>query len=557
MRYDFDFLVIGSGIAGLTFALEAARVGTVCVATKDRLPEGSSQYAQGGVASVWAPEDSYDSHAEDTQIAGVGLCHPEIVDLVVREGPERVRAMIERGTRFSLRPDATDAYDVDLGLEGGHSRRRILHALDATGREMMRALLEAIEGHERITVLERSIAIDLITAEKFGLDGPDRCCGAYLLDVDSQRIDVCAARATLLATGGAGKVYLYTSNPDVSSGDGLAMAYRAGVPVANMEFIQFHPTCLFHPQAKSFLISETVRGEGGLLIRPDGSRFMPDYDDRAELAPRDIVARAIDREMKQHGFDNVFLDVTHCDAGYLEKRFPTIIGRCRSFGIDPAKTPIPVVPAAHYTCGGVVTDADGCTPLPGLYAAGEVAMTGLHGANRLASNSLLEGLVFGHRAARHASETLSSHDRPSDRIPEWNPGRARTQEEAVVITQNWEAVRRLMWNYVGIVRSDDRLARARERIELISSEIQRDYWGSLPTADLIELRNLADVAELVIASAGHRRESRGLHYNVDCPDTLDDWVRDTIMCREPGGERPRPIPVPAQDLALKASNRRS
>ena len=557
MRYDFDFLVIGSGIAGLTFALEAARVGTVCVATKDRLPEGSSQYAQGGVASVWAPEDSHDSHAEDTEHAGVGLCHPEIVDLVVREGPERVRAMIERGTRFSLRPDATDAYDVDLGLEGGHSRRRILHALDATGREMMRALVEAIEGHERITVLERSIAIDLITAEKFGLDGPDRCCGAYLLDVDSQRIDVCAARATLLATGGAGKVYLYTSNPDVSSGDGLAMAYRAGVPVANMEFIQFHPTCLFHPQAKSFLISETMRGEGGLLIRPDGSRFMPHYDERAELAPRDIVARAIDREMKQHGFDNVFLDVTHCDAGYLEKRFPTIIGRCRSFGIDPAKTPIPVVPAAHYTCGGVVTDADGCTPLPGLYAAGEVAMTGLHGANRLASNSLLEGLVFGHRAARHASETLSSHERPSARIPEWNPGRARTQEEAVVITQNWEAVRRLMWNYVGIVRSDDRLARARERIELISSEIQRDYWGSLPTADLIELRNLADVAEVIIASAAHRRESRGLHYNVDCPETLDDWVRDTIMCREPGGERPRPISVPAQDLALKASNRRS
>lgn len=540
MRRDFDFLVIGSGIAGLSFALRAAEEGTVCVVTKDRLPEGSSQYAQGGVATVWSPEDSFASHAADTERAGAGLCHDDIVDLVVREGPERVREMIERGTRFSLRPDAEDAYDVDLGLEGGHSQRRILHALDATGREMMRTLVEAVNGNPRIEVLERHIAVDLIASVKFSLPGADRCWGAYLLDVDSERVTVCAARSTLLATGGAGKVYLYTSNPDVASGDGVAMAFRAGVPVANMEFIQFHPTCLYHPKAKSFLVSETVRGEGGTLIRPDGSRFMQDYDPRAELAPRDVVARAIDQEMKQNGFDNVFLDVTHCDAAFLEQRFPTILARCRSFGIDPLQEPIPVVPAAHYTCGGVVTDADGRTPQAGLYAAGEVAMTGLHGANRLASNSLLEGLVFGRRAADHAAASLASVPAPPARIPEWNPGRARTSDEAVLITQKWDEIRRLMWNYVGIVRSDRRLGRARGRMDVILEEIERDYWDFLPTADLIELRNLATVADVIIASASHRRESRGLHFNVDCPKTSDAWTRDTVVVRDPKTRRPVP-----------------
>lgn len=541
MRRDFDFLVIGSGIAGLSFALEAADRGSVCVVTKDRLPEGSSQYAQGGVATVWSPEDSFASHASDTERAGVGLCHSTIVDLVVREGPERVRDMIARGTRFSLRPDAEDAYDVDLGLEGGHSQRRILHALDATGREMMRTLVEAVTGHPHITVLERHIAVDLIAASKFDLPGPERCCGAYLLDATSESIDVCAARATLLATGGAGKVYLYTSNPDVASGDGVAMAYRAGVPIANMEFIQFHPTCLFHPKAKSFLVSETVRGEGGRLVRPDGSRFMPDYDERAELAPRDIVARAIDQEMKLHGFDNVFLDVTHCDRIFLERRFPTILERCRSFGIDPAAEPIPVVPAAHYTCGGVATDENGRTSLPGLYAAGEVAMTGLHGANRLASNSLLEGLVFGRRAALDATTEGRTLAPPPGRIPEWNPGRARTSDEAVLITQNWDEIRRLMWNYVGILRSDRRLDRARERMDVILQDIERDYWDFLPTADLIELRNLAAVADVIIASARHRRESRGLHFNVDCPETEEIWERDTVLVRDPRTRRPRAV----------------
>ncbi len=540
MRRDFDFLVIGSGIAGLSFALEAAKAGTVCVVTKDRLPEGSSQYAQGGVATVWSPDDSFASHAADTERAGAGLCHREIVDLVIREGPERVREMIARGTRFSLRPDAEDAYDVDLGLEGGHSKRRILHALDATGREMMRALVEAVTAHPKIRVLERHIAVDLIASSKFDLPGPERCWGAYLLDVDSERLTVCAARSTLLATGGAGKVYLYTSNPDVASGDGVAMAFRAGVPIANMEFIQFHPTCLYHPKAKSFLVSETVRGEGGTLVRPDGSRFMPEYDERAELAPRDVVARAIDQEMKLHGFDNVFLDVTHCDPVFLEKRFPTILARCRAFGIDPLEEPIPVVPAAHYTCGGVGTDESGRTPLPGLYAAGEVAMTGLHGANRLASNSLLEGLVFGRRAAEDAASRLAEVAPVPKGIPDWNPGRARTSDEAVLITQKWDEIRRLMWNYVGIVRSDRRLGRARGRMDVILEEIERDYWDFLPTADLIELRNLATVADVIIASASHRRESRGLHFNVDCPEPSDRWQRDTVLVRDPSTHRPVP-----------------
>ena len=538
---DSDYLVIGSGIAGLSFALEAAQSGSVTVVTKDRVPEGSSSYAQGGIASVWSPEDSFDAHASDTEEAGAGLCNHAVVELVVREGPERVREMIDLGTRFSLRPDAEDAYDVDLGLEGGHSRRRILHALDATGAEMMRALLAAVARHPSIRILERHIAVDLLTASKFGLPGSERCWGAYLLDRSSGRVRTFRARATLLATGGAGKVYLYTSNPDVASGDGVAIAYRAGAPIGNMEFIQFHPTCLYHPQAKSFLISETVRGEGGILKRPDGTPFMTAYDPRAELAPRDVVARAIDHEMKLHGFDNVFLDISHRDAAFLEERFPTILARCRSFGIDPTRQPIPVVPAAHYTCGGVCTDQDGATPIDGLYAAGEVAMTGLHGANRLASNSLLEGLVFGRRAALHARGRLAA-DRALalPALPDWNPGRARDTNEAVLIGQNWDEIRRFMWNYVGIVRSDQRLERARERIDLVLAEIQRDYWDFLPTSDLLELRNIATVADLIIASATCRRESRGLHFNIDCPQRDDaHWLHDTVLVRDPVTHRPR------------------
>ena len=539
---DSDFLIIGSGIAGLSFALEAARVGSVTVVTKDQVPEGSSNYAQGGIASVWSPDDSFAAHAADTEESGAGLCHPDVVRLVVGEGPERVREMIALGTRFSLRPDAEDAYDVDLGLEGGHSRRRILHALDATGAEMMRALLAAVAAHPAIRILERHIAVDLLPASKFGVRGPDRCWGAYLLDRTSGEVKTFRARATLLATGGAGKVYLYTSNPDVASGDGVAIAYRAGEPIGNMEFIQFHPTCLYHPQAKSFLISETVRGEGGILKRPDGTPFMAAYDARAELAPRDIVARAIDQEMKLHGFDNVFLDISHRPASFLEERFPTILARCRSYGIEPTREPIPVVPAAHYTCGGVVTDLDGRTSMDGLYAAGEVAMTGLHGANRLASNSLLEGLVFGRRAGRHACARVEAErGTPLPELPAWNPGRARDTDEAVLISQNWDEIRRFMWNYVGIVRSDQRLQRARARIDLVLAEIQRDYWDFLPTSDLLELRNIATVADLIIASATLRRESRGLHFNLDCARRDDaHWRHDTILVRDSLTHRPRP-----------------
>ena len=541
MTRDYDFVVIGSGIAGLSFALEAARVGTVGVITKDRVPEGSSRYAQGGIASVWSPDDSFEAHAADTEDAGAGLCRPDVVELVVHEGPDRVREMIEYGARFSLRPDAVDAYDVDLGLEGGHSHRRILHALDATGQELMRVLQQQIADHPRIEVLERTIAVDLLVSSKFALAGASRCWGLYALDLDSGRIDTIRARATLLATGGAGKVYLYTSNPDVATGDGIAMAYRAGARIANMEFVQFHPTCLFHPQAKSFLVSETVRGEGGILRRPDGTPFMAAYDPRAELAPRDVVARAIDHEMKAQGFEHVFLDVSHLSASFLEERFPTIVARCRQYGIDPATEPIPVVPAAHYTCGGVVTDHGGRTGLPLLYAAGEVAMTGLHGANRLASNSLLEGLVFGHRAAIDATALLAEDRATLPEIPEWNPGQARDSDESVLVTQNWDEIRRFMWNYVGIVRSDRRLERARARLDLVLAEIQRYYWDYFPTADLIELRNIATVADLIIASAARRRESRGLHFNVDCPDRDDvNWRHDSVFVRDPDTHRPVP-----------------
>ena len=539
MTRDHDFVVIGSGIAGLSFALAAARVGSVAIITKDRVPEGSSRYAQGGIASVWSADDSFAAHAADTEDAGAGLCHPEVVDLVVHEGPERVRELIEIGARFSLRPDAVDAFDVDLGLEGGHSHRRILHALDATGQELMRALQQEIAAHPAIEVLERTIAVDLLVSSKFALPGPPRCWGVYSLDLETGRIDTIRARATLLATGGAGKVYLYTSNPDVATGDGIAMAYRAGASIGNMEFVQFHPTCLYHPQAKSFLISETVRGEGGILRRPDGTPFMASYDPRAELAPRDIVARAIDHEMKAHGYEHVYLDVSHLAQTFLEERFPTILARCRDYGIDPAREPIPVVPAAHYTCGGVVTDLGGRTDVPLLYAAGEVAMTGLHGANRLASNSLLEGLVFGHRAALDAAGILRDDRTPLPSIPDWNPGQARDSDESVLVTQNWDEIRRFMWNYVGIVRSDRRLERARARLDLVLAEIQRYYWDYFPTADLIELRNIATVADLIIASAAYRRESRGLHFNVDCPERDDTrWLHDSIFVRDPTSHRP-------------------
>ena len=527
---DSDFLVIGSGIAGLTFALRVAEHGSVVVVTKDRLPESATEYAQGGIASVWSPEDSFALHSDDTMGAGAGLCHADVVDVVVREGPERVRELIGIGAEFSRR-GGEHPTEYDLGREGGHTKRRVLHASDATGREIMRALVDAVRAHPAIHVEERTMSIDpLVDAKCDPSITQPSCWGAYALHLDSGEVTTFRARATLLATGGAGKVYLYTSNPDVATGDGIAMAFRAGAPVANMEFVQFHPTCLFHPKAKSFLISEALRGEGARLLTPAGRPFMADYDPRRELAPRDIVARAIDHEMKVHGFANVLLDISHQPADFVRDRFPFIYDRCLEFGFDLTREPVPVVPAAHYFCGGVVTDLDGATRIGRLFAAGEVTMTGLHGANRLASNSLLEGLVFGHRAATAASAVVKADDgRPPD-LPDWNPGKAVDSDESVVVTQNWDEVRRMMWNYVGIVRSNRRLARAAKRIRLLRDEIQEYYWDFLVTGDLIELRNIAEVAELIIRSAVARHESRGLHYTIDHPERDDEnWLRDTVI----------------------------
>jgi len=522
----YDFLIIGSGIAGLSLALKAAAQGSVAIVTKDRLPESNSAYAQGGIASVWSPEDSFAAHVQDTLIAGAGLCHEDVVNAVVQDGPERIRELIALGTNFSRRPGGEEA-EYDLGLEGGHSHRRILHASDATGQEIIRALMAAVRQQPNIHILEKHLGIDLlIHASPQGRE----CWGAYVLDQETNQVKTLTARVTALCTGGAGKVYLYTSNPDVATGDGLAMAYRAGAPLANLEFFQFHPTCLFHPKAKSFLISEALRGEGAILRRPDGAPFMAWYDARAELAPRDIVARAIDSEMKMHGFTHVLLDISHRDADFLRQRFPTIFSRCREFGVDLTKEPIPVVPAAHYLCGGVVTDLHGATSINRLYAAGEVAMTGLHGANRLASNSLLEAVVFAHRVFLHANAFLLESKRQPPAFPDWDPGHAVNSDEMVVVTHTWEEIRRLMWNYVGIVRSNRRLARAQRRIALIQEEIREYYWNFLITGDLLELRNLATVAELIIRCASMRRESRGLHFTLDYPHTDDQhWKRDTIV----------------------------
>ncbi len=521
-----DYLIIGSGIAGLSLALKAATRGSVLIVTKDRLPESNSAYAQGGIASVWSAEDSFAAHVQDTLIAGAGLCHADVVGAVVREGPDRIRELIALGTNFSRRPGGEEA-EYDLGLEGGHSHRRILHASDATGQEIIRALIAAVRQQPNITILEKHLGIDLLTsAESSGT----KCWGAYVLDLETNQVKTLTARVTVLCSGGAGKVYLYTSNPDVATGDGLAMAYRAGVPLANLEFFQFHPTCLFHPRAKSFLVSEALRGEGAVLRRPDGTPFMARYHPRAELAPRDVVARAIDSEMKVHGFTHVLLDISHRDTDFLRQRFPAISRRCLEFGIDLTKEPIPVVPAAHYLCGGVVTDLNGATALARLYAAGEVAMTGLHGANRLASNSLLEAVVFAHRVFVHANAFLAADHCTPPAFPEWNPGHAVNSDEMVVVTHTWEEIRRLMWNYVGIVRSDRRLARARRRIALIQDEIREYYWNFLVTGDLLELRNLATVAELIIRCASLRHESRGLHYTLDYPETDDQHCRhDTIV----------------------------
>lgn len=530
MAYHTDFLVIGTGVAGMTFALDVAEHGEVTVLTKRSRLESNTRYAQGGIAVVVDEEDSARAHVEDTLRAGAGLCHEVVVERCATEGPARLQELIDRGAQF----DRSDG-QLSVGREGGHSARRVVHAADATGLEVQTALVRACEAHPNIRILDDHMAIDLITVTTFG--GPDQCVGAYALNRqasngDQPMVETFMARATVLACGGAGKVYLYTSNPDVASGDGVAMAFRAGAEIANMEFYQFHPTCLFHPKAKRFLISEALRGEGAVLRLPDGTAFMERHDQRKELAPRDVVAAAIDFEMKRTGAEHVLLDITHRPADFVKDRFPTIYDECCDWGIDITTEPIPVVPAAHYMCGGVTTDLHGRTSIPGLFAIGECAFTGLHGANRLASNSLLEGLVFGHRSARTCAEKIAElRQAPSPSVPDWQAGDAVASDEAVVVAHNWDELRRTMWNYVGIMRSEGRLRRAARRIALLRDEIREYYWKHLVTRDLLELRNIAMVAELMVASAASRRESRGLHRMIDYPDSDETFLADTIIKR--------------------------
>ncbi len=530
MTVRTDLLVIGSGIAGMTLALDAADHAEVVVVTKRERSESNTNYAQGGIAAVMSDEDSAEAHKRDTLVAGAGLCHEVAVEKCVNEGPERLRELIARGARFDM-----SGAELDLTREGGHSARRVVHHADATGHEVQRALVAACERHPNIRFLEHHTAIDLIMLTAFG--GPDHCVGAYVLNgaasSDSRHVvETVLARETVLATGGAGKVYLYTTNPDVATGDGVAMAYRAGAEIGNMEFYQFHPTCLYHPAAKNFLISEALRGEGAILRLPNGTPFMERHDPRKELAPRDIVARAIDFEIKRGGLDCVHLDISHKPAEWIRARFPTIAENCHSWGIDITAQPIPVVPAAHYMCGGVTTDLHGRTTIPGLSAVGECAFTGLHGANRLASNSLLEGLVFGHRAAlRLRGRVDELRGAPYPDVPEWQTGAAVPSDEGVVVAHNWDELRRTMWNYVGIVRSDARLRRAARRIALLQEEIREYYWKHLVTRDLLELRNIATVAELVVSCAAVRKESRGLHHTLDHPASDDRFLADTIVKR--------------------------
>jgi len=520
---QFDVLILGSGLAGLSLALKLASQKKVAVITKKSLLEGASVLAQGGIAAVLSKEDSLNEHIQDTLTAGDGLCDPTTASYVIEHARPAIDWLIAQGVPFSR--DASTDSGYHLTREGGHSHRRIIHAADATGHAVQETLASKVIAHPNITLLEQHIAIDLITGKKLG-HRHNQCYGAYALNCLTGEVITIAAHDTILATGGAGKVYLYTTNPDTATGDGIAMGWRAGCRVSNMEFIQFHPTCLYHPHAKSFLISEAVRGEGGILKLPDGTRFMPAHDDRAELAPRDIVARAIDFEMKKRGLDCVYLDISHQPLHFLQEHFPTIYSRCLSLGIDMARQPIPVVPAAHYICGGIVTDLHGRTDVPNLYAVGETACTGLHGANRLASNSLLECMVFSNAAAH---SILTTPPGPSIQLPQWDESLVTDADEDIIISHNWAELRQFMWDYVGIVRTTKRLERAQHRIRLLHEEIYEYYANFHVSADLLELRNLVLTADLIVQSALSRHESRGLHYSKDYPGTLPMAVPTVLI----------------------------
>ncbi len=534
MEIYTDFLVLGSGIAGLSFAIKAAGLGTVAMVTKQDMADSNTNMAQGGIAVVQDQADRFEYHINDTLICGGGLCNEEVVRFVVTEGPERIRELVQWGVEFTRSTNDPDQFD--LGREGGHSMRRVIHAKDLTGREIERALNEKAGQEKNIRIFENHIAIDLIMKSSVlgqKIERGDRCLGAYVLDITNNEVHTFRAKFIMLATGGAGKVYLITTNPDIATADGIAMAYRAGAKIANMEFIQFHPTCLYHPDAKSFLISEAVRGEGAILKLKSGATFMEKYHPMKSLAPRDVVAKAIDTELKKSGDDCVLLDITHREKDFLMSRFPNIYEKCLELGIDMTQNPIPVVPAEHYLCGGVIVNANGETSIERLFACGEVSCTGLHGANRLASNSLLEAVVFAQRSYLRVADLMPCVENDPLPIPPWDPRGATESDESVVVSHNWDEIRRCMWNYVGIVRSDKRLERAQRRIDLIIREIEEYYRNFIITRDLLELRNIAVAAKLIVTCARMRKESRGLHYNLDYPEKDDrHCLKDTIISRE-------------------------